>query len=74
MSEPTIVYRSAREADIHGILDVLHTVNMHYIPSPEMPELDLNCCLVAEMKDKIVGLSGYKVLSSDEGKTTLQDQ
>jgi ribosomal-protein-alanine N-acetyltransferase len=36
-----------------------------------MPELDLSCCLVAEIDGKIVGVSGYKILSSNEGKTTL---
>lgn len=54
-----------------AMLDVLRTVNMHYIPSPEMPELDLNYCLVAEIDGNIAGLSGYKIISSDEGKTTL---
>jgi len=54
-----------------AMLEVLRTVNMHYIPSAEMPELDLSCCLVAEIDGKIVGLSGYKVIAANEGKTTL---
>jgi len=71
MSEPTVVYRAAQESDMPGILEVLRPTNMHNIPSPEMPDFELNCCLVAEIDGKIVGLSAYKVLSSDEGKTTL---
>lgn len=71
MTDTKIVYRAAQESDMPAMLEVLRTVNMHYIPSPEMPELDINCCLVAEIDGKIVGLSGYKVISPDEGKTTL---
>ena len=44
---------------------------MHYIPSAEMPELDLQCCCVAEVKTRIVSMSGYKILTPDEAKTTL---
>jgi uncharacterized protein (DUF849 family) len=45
--------------------------NMHLIPSLEMPELDLSCFFVAKVDGKIVGASGYKVLSKTRGKTTL---
>ncbi len=71
MREITVAYRAARESDMPGILDVLRTVNMHHIPSAEMPDFDLELCLVAEIDGKIVGLSGYKILSADVGKTTL---
>lgn len=54
-----------------AMLAVLETVNMHHIPSPEMPELDWRCCFVAELDGLVVGMSGYKILSASEGKTTL---
>jgi ribosomal-protein-alanine N-acetyltransferase len=44
---------------------------MHHIPSPEMPELDWTCCFVAQSENRLVGMSGYKVLSATEAKTTL---
>ncbi|MCU0971500.1 MAG: GNAT family N-acetyltransferase [Gammaproteobacteria bacterium] len=68
--EPVI--RPARPSDLPGMLEVLRHVNMHHIPSPEMPALDLSCFFVAEdAGGRIVGLGGYKVLSPTQGKTTL---
>jgi ribosomal-protein-alanine N-acetyltransferase len=65
------IIRAASKTDFPAIIDVLQSANMHYIPSAEMPELDLQCCCVAEVKKRIVGMSGYKILTSDEAKTTL---
>lgn len=68
--EPVI--RPARQSDLPGMLEVLRHVNMHHIPSAEMPALDLACFFVAhDGSGRIVGLSGYKVLSPTQGKTTL---
>ena len=53
------------------MLEILASVNMHVIPSPEMPELDWECCFVAETNEKMIGMSGYKILSTEEAKTTL---
>ncbi len=61
----------AAEKDIPEILRIMKTVNMHYVPSREMPELDWNCFFVAVMDGRIVGAAGYKILSSTEAKTTL---
>ncbi|MFH1216033.1 MAG: GNAT family N-acetyltransferase [Pseudomonadota bacterium] len=63
--------RSARDADLPAILQVLETANMHHIPSEEMAELDLHCCFVAEAEGDIIGMSGYKVLTEAEAKTTV---
>ena len=63
--------RSACNIDLPAIMKVLQSANMHFIPSPEMPGLDLQCCCVAEAKSRIVGMSGYKILSPSEAKTTL---
>lgn len=64
--------RPARAGDMPAMLAVLELVNMHYIPSAEMPDLDWRCCFVAEDGDgRVLGMSGYKVLSPTEGKTTL---
>ena len=61
----------AREEDLQGILEVMRTANMHYVPSPEMPDLDWRCYFVARVNGKIAGASGYRILSSTEAKTTL---
>ena len=57
--------------DKPAILEVLKFFNMHHIPSAEMEELDFNCFFVAKIKDHIVGVCGYKILSETKGKTTL---
>ena len=55
--------------------DEMYTIlkywNMHHIPSPEMEELDLNYYFIAKVNSKVVGLSGYEILSDQEGETTL---
>jgi ribosomal-protein-alanine N-acetyltransferase len=61
----------ARPDDMAGMLAVLQTVNMHHVPSQEMPELDCRCCFVARAGGRVVGMSGYKLVSETEGKTTL---
>lgn len=61
----------ACEGDMAAMLAVLETVNMHHVPSREMPELDWRCCFVARAGDRVVGMSGYTLLSETAGKTTL---
>jgi N-acetylglutamate synthase-like GNAT family acetyltransferase len=64
-------YRRAVEADRDAILRVLESANFHHVPSPEMPELDLERFFVAEVGGTIVGVAGFKVTSDGNGKTTL---
>lgn len=66
-----ILIEPASEQDIPAIVEILKTANMHYIPSPEMPELDWKCFFVAKLDGKIVGAAGYKILSATEAKTTM---
>ncbi len=61
----------ASEGDMPAILEIMKTVNMHYVPSPEMPEIDWKCFFIAKVDGKIVGAAGYKILSATEAKTTL---
>lgn len=61
----------ATDRDIPTILELMKTANMHYIPSPEMPDLDWRCFFVAKVDGRIVGAAGYKILSPTEAKTTL---
>jgi uncharacterized protein (DUF849 family)/N-acetylglutamate synthase-like GNAT family acetyltransferase len=61
----------ARSDDMAGMLAVLRTANMHHVPSEEMPELDWRCCFVARAGGRVVGMSGYRMLSETAGKTTL---
>lgn len=63
--------RPAGPGDMPGILEVLSKWNMHHIPSPEMPELDLSFVFVAVQSGRIIGLGGYKLLSPGLAKTTL---
>ena len=63
--------RKAHQEDRNSILEVMKPWNMHHVPSEEMEELDISCFFVATIDNKIVGASGYKLLSADQGKTTL---
>lgn len=61
----------AKSSDFDQILAVLKPWNMHHIPSPEMEMIDFDTFFVAKLNGKIIGVSGYKMLSKEEGKTTL---
>ena len=74
---PTVEY-SIRPAqlprDRTSMLDVLRTVNMHMVPSPEMDDFDVGEWFVAESGGRVVGVAGYRVLRDGPeptGKTTL---
>jgi N-acetylglutamate synthase-like GNAT family acetyltransferase len=66
-----ITYRRAVLADRVAMLRVLECANFHHVPSPEMPELDIDRFFVAEDDGRIVGVAGYKVTEDGQGKTTL---
>jgi len=66
-----VIIEPAAAGDLPDILAVLETVNMHHIPSPEMPEFDLSCAFVARLHGVVVGVAGYKMLSATRAKTTL---
>ena len=66
-----MIVRKAQKDERDLILKVLEPWNMHHVPSPEMEELDLSCFYVAVEKGRIIGVSGFKMLDSGDGKTTL---
>lgn len=53
------------------ILKLMKHFNMHRVPSPEMPDLELDKFFVAIVDGVMVGAAGYKMISAVEGKTTL---
>ena len=57
--------------DREAILQVMEPWNMHHVPSPEMEELDLKNFFVAKINGKIIGASGYKILTEELAETTL---
>ena len=61
----------AQESDKPRIFQLLEQVNMHYIPSEEMPELTFDNYAVAKIDDTVVGFCGYKVLNKTTAKTEL---
>ena len=69
--DDTVRIVPAREEDVPGIMRLMEMVNMHHIPSPEMPELDWRRFFVAWVGGEMAGACGYKMLSDHEGKTTL---
>lgn len=52
-------------------MELLKFANMHYIPSEEMPDLDYRYYFVVRDGERVVGASGYAVLSETKGKTQL---
>jgi 3-keto-5-aminohexanoate cleavage enzyme len=62
---------SASSNDLNAILEVMAHFNMHRVPSEEMPTLNLDRFFVARMNGKVVGASGWEMISPSEGKTTL---
>jgi ribosomal-protein-alanine N-acetyltransferase len=66
-----VTIEPAEEKDVPAILEIMKTANMHYVPSPEMPDLDWRCFFIARVEGKIAGAAGYKILSPTEAKTTL---
>lgn len=57
--------------DREAILKVMEVWNMHHVPSPEMGELDLSRFFIAKVDGKIIGASGYKILTKELAETTL---
>ena len=66
-----IVIDKAREEDRPRIFELLEQANMHRVPSPEMPAITYENYFVARVDGKVVGFSGYKILSPTEAKTEL---
>lgn len=66
-----IIFEKAVHDDVPAIMSLLETANMHYVPSEEMPDLGLENCYVARQDGRVVGMCGFKMLSDDQGKTTL---
>ena len=60
--------RKAKFQDKEAMLNILKVWNMHHIPSVEVEELDLSCFFVALVLGRIIGLSGYKILSEKKVK------
>jgi ribosomal protein S18 acetylase RimI-like enzyme len=61
-------------SDRGAMLDVLETVNMHRVPSPEMDDFDVGHWYVAEAEVGVVGVAGYRMVGPADapvGKTTL---
>ena len=65
------IIEEAKQNDFNSIIAVLKPWNMHHIPSIEMEMIDFSTFFVAKIDDRIVGVSGYKILSEGKGKTTL---
>ncbi|MCM8820720.1 MAG: GNAT family N-acetyltransferase [Candidatus Omnitrophica bacterium] len=66
-----IIIRKATDKDKPVIFRLLKQANMHYIPSPEMPSLTYENYFVAQVKRKVVGFCGYKILDTNTAKTEL---
>lgn len=61
-------------SDRGAMLDVLKTVNMHRVPSPEMDDFDVGEWYVAESEGRVVGVAGFRLVGPGDapvGKTTL---
>lgn len=66
-----VAIEKLRDSDKPQVMTLLKQVNMHDVPSPEMPEISWENYAVIRMDGKVVGFCGYKVLSDCEAKTEL---
>ncbi len=66
-----LIIEKVQEADKPSIMALLKQVNMHYVPSREMPQINWETYSVARMNGRVVGFCGYKILSDTEAKTEL---
>ena len=60
---------NASANDLDEIIEVLRPWNLHHIPSPEADEINFSCFFIAKVRNKIVGVSGYKLLDDNTGRT-----
>lgn len=65
------IIEKAKIEDKKDILRILEYWNMHRIPSPEAEEIDFSCFFVAKISGQVVGVSGYKIIDKETGKTRL---
>lgn len=65
------VIKEFEEEHSPEMMGLLEGANMHYIPSEEMPEITFRNYFVSLINKKVVGFSGYKILSLREAKTEL---
>ena len=63
------IVEKATPEDRLDIINVLTPWNLHKIPSPEAKEIDFDFFYVAKVLGKIVGVSGYMILSDSVGET-----
>jgi 3-oxoadipate:acetyl-CoA acetyltransferase len=63
------VIEKAKPENRSEIIDVLAPWNLHKIPSPEALEIDFDFFFVAKVMGKIIGVSGYQLLSQDMAET-----
>lgn len=59
------------EADKPQVMALLKQVNMHHVPSPEMPEITWENYYVVRLDGRVAGFCGFKILSDTEAKTEL---
>ncbi len=71
MDNTRIILRRPDIADWPCVMEILREVNYHHIGSSEMPAFPLEDCFVAEVDGKVVGVAGYRILDSENAKTTL---
>ena len=70
MNSNLIIEKAAGD-DLPAIMELLKLANMHYIGSAEMPAITYENYFVARLEGKVVGFSGYKILSATDAKTEL---
>ncbi len=71
MRDRPVQIRRPTEADWPRMLEILEMVNYHRIGGSEMAAFPLSDCFVAEIDGQLAGLAGYRILDTEEAKTTL---
>jgi GNAT superfamily N-acetyltransferase len=69
--EDVFTIRRPVEADWPRILAILEHANYHHIGGSEMERFPLEEAFVVELEGLIAGVCGYRILDSENAKTTL---
>jgi ribosomal-protein-alanine N-acetyltransferase len=66
-----VVFEKLKAADKPQMMVLLRQVNMHNIPSVEMPAVSWENYCVARVNGKVIGLCGFRLISEAEAKIEL---
>lgn len=66
-----IIIQKMTTADIPTAIQILSSVGMGSVDSPELKGINWDTFIVAKMNEEIVGVAGFRLISENVGRTML---